>query len=205
MNRTEHIEVEIKFLLANTEARRIQSAVEALQNIQSTGRVYEKTMMFDNEHCRMQKEDARLRVRQIGDCVDASKIEFAYKRRLPVDGRMKKEEEIEVAFETDPKQLVTILGKMGYVMTTSYERYRSTYLHNELNVKITFDEFPFGYILEIEGHEEDIKTLCTKLGLDIEASTLESCDDVYDRLCRERGIVVQNHIAFSDSTMPHLG
>jgi adenylate cyclase class IV len=201
-NKRNNIEVEIKFLLSDKEASRLEKIVSDLTGTKARGRLYERTVMFDDDHGRMRGEDARLRVRQIGDSDTVSDIEFAYKRRLKADGPIKKEEEIEIAFSADPDRFIEILGKMGYGMTTSYERYRTTYMNKSL--KITFDEFPFGSILEIEGAESKIRALCAQLALDIERSTLESCDDVYDRLCRERGIVVRDHIEFSDRTMPHL-
>lgn len=198
-----NIEVEIKFILQTDLAERIEKSVAILPGVIFGGRKYEKSIMFDNAEKRMNNEDARLRVRQIGEGMDGSKIEFTYKRRLKADGPIKKEEEIEVVMETNPHLFITILNKMGYEKTTSYERYRSTYIYNGL--KITFDEFPFGHILEIEGEEEVIKNECAELGLNVADSTLESCDDIYDRLCRENGVRALNHIEFSDVSMPHAG
>lgn len=196
------IEVEIKFLLSNKGVKQLEKKIASLTGAKSRGRVYERTIMFDNDHGRMQKEDARLRVRQLGNDSKVSGIEFAYKRRLKADGPIKKEEEIEIGFSADSNQFMRILEKMGYLRTTSYERYRTTYVYK--NLKITFDDFPFGLILEIEGAEKSIKSLCVQLNLKIDESTLESCDDVYDRLCRQKGIKIRNHIEFSDKTMPHL-
>ena len=152
----------------------------------------------------MMKDDARLRVRQVGNEMEEcrSHIEFSYKRRLPSNGNTKEEEEIEVDFDVELGDFLNILCKMGYIMTTSYERYRTTYKYK--NTKVTLDEFPFGYILEIEGENENIAKACRGLNLNMAESTAESCDDVYDRICRDKGIEPKNHILFSDNEMPAI-
>jgi len=91
---------------------------------------------------------------------------------------------------------------MGFNSVSSYERFRTTYAMD--NTKVTMDEFPFGWVLEIEGEEEDINQIVKKLGLKKSDSTLESCDDVYDRLCREQELAPKNDILFGDENMPFL-
>lgn len=198
-----NIEVEIKFLLPGKSAEEVKETVKALPGAEHKSRFFERTTMYDNDVKTMDAVDARLRVRQVGeDGNEKTNLEFCYKRRLKADGPIKKEEEIEVNFSADPSMFSMILDKMGYRPTTSYERYRTTYDCDGL--KMTFDEFPFGIIFEIEGVESDIETMVGKLGLSLDGSTLESCDDVYDRLCREKGLVVKDHIVFRDEEMPQL-
>jgi len=197
------IESEIKFVLTDDAAVRLREALESWPDIEKAGRVYEKSTMFDDERGRMQARDARLRVRQVGGPLGPSGVEFAYKRRLASNGPIKREEELELAYAGDPEPLVAILDRMGYLPTTSYERYRTTYRLGGL--KLTLDEFPFGCVLEIEGADADIASCCARLSLVESASTLESCDDVYERLCREQGAAPRRHIEFADTTMPHVG
>jgi len=193
-----HIEKEIKFLFSREE---IKSVISKLSD-EKGERVYEKTTMIDNKESSMQIEDARLRVREIKK-EDQKILEFSYKRRIPHEGGVvKKEEEIEVAFHTDPALFMTILEKMGFVPVSSYERFRTTYVI--YNTKTTLDEFPFGWILEIEGEEDNIDKVIKKLGLKKGNSTLESCDDVYDRLCKESGSTPKKDILFDDQSMPIL-
>lgn len=198
------IELEIKFLVNPKIIIEIKKKILKISEIIYKGKAYEKTTMLDNSIGLMQKDDARLRVRQIsqGKNDKNSKIEFSYKRRIKANGGIKQEEEIETKFVADIDLFFQILNKMGYEITTSYERYRETYEND--NVKITLDEFPFGYILEIEGSKEYIDATCKLLNLDIEKSYPLSCDDVYVELCEKEGIKPQDHILFNNLEMPQL-
>jgi len=198
------IELEIKFLIKSSDIEGLRKKIMKMPGIFYEGKVYEKTTMFDNLSGQMQKEDARLRVRQISEDKNSKdqKIEFSYKRRIKADGGIKQEEEIETSFIADIDYFFKILNKMGYQITTSYERYREIYKDGD--IKITLDEFPFGYILEIEGEENKIKDICRFLYLDISKSYPLSCDDVYVELCEKKGLKSKNHILFNDQEMPQM-
>ncbi len=198
------IEFEIKFLINSKDIDKIKSKILKISEIFYEGKMYEKTIMLDNKNKIMDKEDARLRVRQISEQKNSKdvKIEFSYKRRIKADGGIKQEEEIETAFITDGDLFFQILHKMGYEITTSYERYRETYKVN--GTKITLDEFPFGYILEIEGEEKNINQICDFLKLNKRKSYALSCDDVYVELCEKNNIKPKDHILFEDSEMPRI-
>ena len=200
----DNFELESKFLISLARISFLRKKILKIPNISYGGRFYEKTTMLDNSEETMNKEDARLRVRQISDRKDSQKfqIEFSYKRRIKADGGIKREEEIESSFTTDIDSLFRILNKMGYQVTTSYERYRETY--NIKDTKITLDEFPFGYILEVEGNEEDINKMCKFLSLNIRDSYPLSCDDVYVDLCKKNKIKPKDHILFDDPKMPQF-
>lgn len=201
-----NLELEIKFLINSNKISEIKNKILKIFGVVYKNRAYEKTIMFDNSDKSMQKEDARLRVRQIIEQENnedkKSKIEFSYKRRIKASGGVKQEEEIELEFKTDIDSFFQILNKMGYKITTSYERYRETYLAD--NIKITLDEFPFGHILEIEGDEFGINKICEILDLDKNKSYPLSCDDIYVELCEKRGIKAKDNILFNDSEMPHI-
>jgi predicted adenylyl cyclase CyaB len=198
------IELEIKFLIKKKDAPNIREKILAIPGIISQAKTYEKTTMLDSADGRMQKEDARLRIREIKNQKKSkdSKIEFSYKKRLKADGGIKQEQEIEATFKADLQSFFQILNKMGYQITTSYERYRETYALD--NVKITLDEFPFGFILEIEGTESEINNTCKLLELNKKKSYPLSCDDVYVELCNKKGIKPKDHILFNDPDMPRL-
>ncbi|MBI2099286.1 nucleoside monophosphate kinase [Candidatus Uhrbacteria bacterium] len=195
------IEVEIKFALTVSQAIAIRTMLSEMPGASFRGKRYEKTSNFDNEESRMKEDDARLRVREISRSPEdeRKKIEFCYKRRLSVDG-IKKEEEIESDFESDPERLMSIIKKMGYELVDGYERFRETFLLRD--VKITIDEFPFGYLLEIEGRESEILELSRYLNLDPMNAYKLSCDDFYVELCRKKGVKPKPFIAFDDMEMP---
>lgn len=204
LKKINNTELEIKFLINFDDVLEIRKKILKISGIFYEGRMYEKTTMLDNLIGQMQQEDARLRVRQISDQKgdENSKIEFSYKRRIKADGGIKQEEEIETAFVADINLFFQILNKMGYQITTSYERYRETYKIND--IKITLDEFPFGFILEIEGEKIGIKEICSSLRLDMLKAYPLSCDDVYVELCQKNNIKPKDHIFFNDLEMPKI-
>ncbi|MFH1956404.1 MAG: CYTH domain-containing protein [Patescibacteria group bacterium] len=195
-------ELEIKFLLNREKADLLRREILSLPGIRDEGRMYEKMIMFDTPDRFLDKEDARLRVRQVSSQKESDdvKIEFSYKRRIKATGGIKKEEEIETNFHADFLNFYAILKKMNYYPISSYERFRETYWHDSL--KITLDEFPFGYILEIEGGEKEIKEFCKILNLKSSQSYSLSCDDAYVDLCKEKKTEPKDHILFDDSEMP---
>lgn len=157
-NKPNNHELEIKFLFNAKQIKLLKEKILAVPDTFYQGKNYEKTIMFDTPDGFLAKEDARLRVRQISREKDSDdqKIEFSYKRRIKTVGGIKKEEEIESEFQTDILNLMAILKRMNYAPVSSYERFRETYWHGN-SLKITLDEFPFGYILEIEGEKEKYK------------------------------------------------
>lgn len=200
----DNLELEIKFLVSSDDVPKLREKIVGLPGILYEGRLYEKTTMLDNKERALDKKDARLRIRQISEEKNGKnpKIEFSYKKRLKADGGIKKEEEIEISFAADINSFFQILNKMGYEITNSYERYRETYKTKE--TKITLDEFPFGYVLEIEGDENDINEACGFLKLDMEKSYALSCDDAYADLCEKENKKPKNHILFDDADMPAI-
>lgn len=192
-------EIELKYKIPVADVQELRGKLAAYE---SKGRKHEQNIMFDNEQQTMHTVDARLRVRLISADRDSTEkhIELTYKRRLSVENGVKREEEIEVEFDTDASTFLTILNKMGYARTTSYERYRETFISDE--VKITLDEFPYGVVLEIEGEEVAIKAVAKELELQETNLYALSCDDLYRDLCKEAGIDFKLDISFDDPEMP---
>lgn len=198
-----NLEVEIKFPIKKTYYAFLKEKIKLLDGVVFMGRKYENTLNFDNPSKDMYNQDARLRVREISENKDDvnKKVEFCYKRRLKI-GDFKEEEEIETDFSTDTKVFKQILNKMGYDFSDGYERYRETYGYNDL--KITIDEFPFGYILEIEGEKSYIEKLCKILNLNLQDSYKLSCDDYYSELCLLNKTTPKKYISFDDIEMPKM-
>jgi hypothetical protein len=88
-----NFELEIKFLVSLDDVSKIKEKILEIPEIFYEGKVYEKTTMLDSKEKTMDKEDARLRMRQISEQKDSkdSKIEFSYKKRIKADGGIKKE------------------------------------------------------------------------------------------------------------------
>ena len=92
-------------------------------------------------------------------------------------------------------------------MVESYERYRSIFSNDD--IEIVVDEYPFGICIELENKSktkeatEVIKTWLNKLNFDITEAYRLSWDDKYFELCKEQNKKVENIVRF-DKDMPKI-
>ena len=120
-----------------------------------------------------------------------------------------KEEEKEVNIEKDEVDnfLYIVSNVMKFPVVESYERYRTTYSNEDIEISI--DEYPFGLALEIENKSTDkdpmevVADWTKKMNLDINNSYRLSWDDKYRELCNEQGKEVFSEVAF-DKDMPEI-
>ena len=182
------IETELKFPI---DKRKIKRIIRLLKRMGFNGgrRVYEKTVMYDNDRQIMQTTDGRIRLR-----VSDDSVELSYKKPLSRKNiKREVEYEVEVSnFQTTEK----ILAMMGFVPTTSYERYRTTFTKGE--IKVTIDEYPFANFLEIEGKKEKIKNLALELGFLLRANLTDPCDTLFQKWRKEKGLDFKPHMRFED-------
>ncbi len=75
-------------------------------------------------------------------------------------------------------------------------------------VEITLNHYPYGLALELElvkGSDANALIKIAKmLNLDPKNSSNLSTDDMYEKLCKEKGITPKNEIMFDDKEMPKL-
>ena len=96
---------------------------------------------------------------------------------------------------------------MHFTTVESYERYRTIFENNE--VEISVDEYPFGVCIEIENKsldknpEEVVKKWVNKIRFNINEAYRLSWDDKYLELCEEQGIERFNEVTF-DKPMPSI-
>ncbi len=181
------IEIELKFLLKEETP---EGFAKKFKNILGgTKRVYQKTVMFDNEQGLMQVTNGRIRLRQTD-----GRVTLSYKRPIP-NGNIKKEIEWEVDVG-DWRSMENILTALGFKETTSYEKYRSTYQYN--NVKIEMDEYPFANFVEIEGKEDKIKETAQMLGFDLRDNLVDSCDTLFTKWRLQKQLPIKLHMRFDD-------
>ena len=89
----------------------------------------------------------------------------------------------------------------------SYERYRSRFVNDD--IEIVVDEYPFGLCIELENKsktkdaEEVVNDWLKKLNLNINDAYRLSWDDKYEELCREQNKEVEKIVRFSDD-MPNV-
>jgi predicted adenylyl cyclase CyaB len=190
-------EIELKFLIS--DYHKVFHRILSIGEHEKTA--YELTVMYDNDKKTLYKEDSRLRLRKIIDLKDdRESCELSYKKPKTREG-IKIEEEIEV--ETSSfKDSEEILARLGYRSVSSYERIRDTFRVN--TCKVTLDNFPFGYILEIEGDEENIKNVAKRLNFNLKDNTTKSCDDIYAEICKTNHKEAKKDILFEGLSLQNL-
>jgi adenylate cyclase class 2 len=148
------VETEVKLYI--TDLNTIREKLLSLGAALHKSRVFERNVRYENESHTLIPNDIVLRLRQ--DEI----ARLTYKARGPVeDGIMSRyEAEVEVS---DFATMDAILGKLGYHPYMVYEKYRTTY-HLD-GVEIVLDEMPYGNFIEVEGPREIIEQVLEKLRL----------------------------------------
>ena len=206
------MEYEVRFYYSKEKIEEIIQNLGGMTELTKKLRTYEKTIQYNHSDKRFDfydKEiDGRFRLR-ISSNEKETKCKLSWKRRLKstTETEVNKEEEKEVRINPeDIDNFIFIINKvMHFEVVESYERYRTVY-ENE-DIEVSLDEYPFGVCVEIENKsltknpEEVVKTWVDKLGLNINNAYRLSWDDKYLELCNEQGIERYNEVTF-DKKMP---
>ena len=199
-----HLEIEKKYLIKKSGVDLIEKKCLEL-SLPLVSHQYEKNQNFDRDGI-FEKDDARLRLRtKIKDLNSHVKnFEFTYKKRLGIENDIKKETELNYNFTSDQssENLFSIFLLVGLSERDSYERIRKTFANKK--IQLTIDEFPFGYIAELEGDEHYVLEYEKLLNMEDLITYGKSCDDVYLELCNKKGVEAKRHILFDDIDMPKL-
>lgn len=208
------MEYEVRYYYPISKMKEIEEILSKFKELKKSLRTYEKTIQFnhcDERYNFYSKEiDGRFRFR-ISSNEEETKSKLSWKRRLKdtTDDLVNKEEEKEVNIPFDDKDnfLYIISNVMKFPVVESYERYRTTYSNEDIEISI--DEYPFGLALEIENKSTDkdpmevVADWTKKMNLDINNSYRLSWDDKYKELCKEQGKEVFSEVAF-DKDMPEI-
>lgn len=208
------MEYEVRFYYANEELNSILKKLKKVSNLKEQIRTYEKTIQYNHSDERFnfysQEIDGRFRLR-ISSNDNEIKCKLSWKRRLKntIETEVNKEEEKEVRI--NPKDINNFIfiieNVMHFTTVESYERYRTVFENNE--VEISVDEYPFGVCIEIENKsldknpEEVVKKWVNKIRFNINEAYRLSWDDKYLELCEEQGIERFNEVTF-DKPMPSI-
>lgn len=206
------MEYEVRFYYSKEKIEEIVQNLGGITELTKKLRTYEKTIQYNHSDKRFDfydKEiDGRFRLR-ISSNDKETKCKLSWKRRLKstTETEVNKEEEKEVRINPeDIDNFIFIINNvMHFEVVDSYERYRTVY-ENE-DIEVSLDEYPFGVCVEIENKsltknpEEVVKTWVDKLGLNINNAYRLSWDDKYLELCNEQGIERYNEVTF-DKKMP---
>ena len=149
-------EVELKLHVAELEP--VRQALHELGAEQSAPRVYERNNRYDDAKGNLSGSGDVLRLRQ--DTRARLTFKQGSDRKQVGDAMSRFEAETEVA---DFDAMDLILKRLGFRPYMVYEKYRTTYTFD--SVEIVLDEMPYGNFVEIEGDGEAIQQVREKLGL----------------------------------------
>ena len=208
------MEYEVRFYYPSDMYDDLVDKLSNISDLQKGYRTYEKTMQFNHCDARYNfysKEiDGRFRFR-ISSNDERNEAKLSWKRRLPTttNSLVNKEEEVEVhiLYEEVDSFLYLIENVMHFTLVESYERYRTVFINDDIEISV--DEYPFGVALEIENksedkNPEDVTLYYTNLlGLDINNAYRLSWDDKYAELCKKEGKKIYKNVSF-DKDMPHI-
>lgn len=208
------MEYEVRFYYNTNKLNELLSMLRSNKDLVENIRTYEKTIQYnhsDSKYDFYSKEiDGRFRLR-ISKNDKESKAKLSWKRRLNdnTSSLVNKEEEKEV--NIDPEDFENfeyiIENVMYFTIVESYERYRTTFTNDD--IEISLDEYPFGIALEVENKsidknpEEVVKEYVSKIGLDINDKYPLSWDDKYEELCKKQNIPIHKEVTF-DKEMPEV-
>ena len=168
------VEIEVKFRVENGAA--LVKELNRLGFHCITPRTFERNVLFDTPDRRLRSEQAILRIRKYGD-----RWVLTHKC-LPPDndpqGRHKRrvETETEVA---DGEALGAVFTQLGFQPAFIYEKWRTEYA--DATGHCVLDETPIGFFAELEGPEEWIDTMVSRLGLDPSAVMTLSYGRLFDQ------------------------
>ena len=206
------MEYEVRFYYDTNEVSKIIDLLKEIPELHSNGRIYEKTIQYNHTDPRYDfytKEiDGRFRLRvSKNDLTNKCKLSWKQRTKNTTKDIVNEEIEKEVRINAnDVDNFIYIIENvMHFTVVESYERYRTIFENNDIEIAV--DEYPFGICLEIENKSIDkdpkeiVKYWTNRLGLDIGTSYRLSWDDKYEELCHEQDIDCYKEVTF-DKKMP---
>lgn len=180
-------EIESKFWVASLP--QIEQKLLALGAQLVEAREYEINYRFDTPQRELTKTRQVLRLRKTRKAILTYKTDGSLK-----DGaHVRREIEFEVS---DLDQALAFLEALGYEMSVVYEKYRTTYLYN--GIEIMLDEMPYGSFCELEGSDiEQLKALARQLHLTWQHSIPVSYLALFEQLKQHTG-VAYTYLTFTE-------
>jgi len=165
-------EMEVKYYLADLPA--LEARLKSLGAQLIKERVHETNLRFDLPDGSLSQTYQVLRLRQDS----APRLTYKGPSRYDQGVRVRQEIEFQVS---DFRAARELFEALGYQVSMMYEKYRTTY---ELNgVQVTLDEMPYGNFAELEGpNPQAIQAANQRLALDWEARVPESYTALFDLL-----------------------
>jgi adenylate cyclase class 2 len=167
------IEIEKKYRLTKKQREEVLQRLPKI-GAKRKGEEFEVNTLYARESLDVGR--SVLRLRRIG-----KRGILTYKERLPTRSGMKHQREDETRVG-DPDAMELILDALGFTPALVYEKRRETWALGK--TEIVIDELPFGLFMEIEGTEQGIRDVESKLAI----KRLRSETATYPQLSLKHGI-----------------
>ena len=175
-------ELEIKLFLLDMPA--FQQKVESLGGQLIEPRLHEINLRFDTPGGQLTRAYQVLRLRQ------DTAARLTYKGPGETIDGVHARREIEFTV-SDYKSAHALLEALGYQVSLMYEKYRTTYDLDGLQV--TLDEMPYGNFTEIEGPDgEQIRAAAENLGVNWDARIIDSYTALFEHLRDKLGLTFRD-------------
>jgi len=176
------LEIEVKFYLSDKKS--FEDRLRQVGAQLAHKRVFEANYRFDTPDLQLSHEHRVLRLRQDEDLI------ITYKGpSFLLDGATAREE---IEFHvSDFDAARRLLEALGYKEIVRYEKWRTTYLLDGL--EITLDEMPFGCFTEIEGGDStQIQRTAARLALDWSARINASYMMLFEQVKMSKKVDITN-------------
>ena len=175
-------ELEIKLYLLDMPA--FQQRVESLGGQLIEPRLHEINLRFDTPDEQLTRASQVLRLRQ------DTAARLTYKGPGETIDGVHARREIEFTV-SDYQSARALLEALGYQVSLMYEKFRTTY---ELDgLQVTLDEMPYGNFTEIEGPDgKQIRAAAETLGVSWEARIIQSYTTLFEQLRQKKGFTFRD-------------
>lgn len=190
-----YTETEIKLPIKDLEEAR--QKVQRLNSKLQKERHFEDNYVLDTSELSVRNSGCLLRVRVVSSadresCMRTQGI-LTFKGTLQINDGLRNREEIECIVDS-PETFLKIFERLGYSLKFRYQKYRTVYSIEQMQIHICIDETPIQNYFELEGPAEEIHEIAAKLGYTREQYITESLGGLYYRWCKERGIESSNMV-----------
>jgi len=171
-------EVEVKL--------RFDSARDAVQLLESSGadlvapRAFEDNHVYDLASGELRNTSRLLRLRRKGTV-----FTLTFKSKVAGESRHKVYLEHETKIE-DGEQMHLLLTALGYTPWYRYQKYRTVYRLDD--VEVSLDETPIGCFVELEGEGDAIDRLASRLGFTPDRYIRDTYHDLHEADAAARGV-----------------
>jgi adenylate cyclase class 2 len=176
MDPSNEVEIKLRFDSPRTAVREIEKLGADLVE----QRAFEDNGVYDLPSRALRMAGQLLRLRTKG-----SSSTLTFKSKVPGHARHKVYREHETGVD-DVEQTHLLLTGLGYSRWYRYQKYRTVYRFDD--VEIAIDETPIGCFVELEGDPEAIDGLAARLGCTPERYILETYHELHEAEAAARGV-----------------